>query len=89
MYIIIRFILDQLAQIYGTTLAAIICRNSDSVDTVQRWVMKRIERDNPMVSCSEIDTFTLDAWTEEPYRRNFVSVQTSPMQTFIRTMAKH
>lgn len=80
---------EQQAQIYGTTLAAIICRNSDAVGTVQRWVMKRIERDNPIVSCSEIDTFSLNAWTEEPYRQNFVSVQTSPMQTFIRTMAQN
>lgn len=83
------FYSEQLAQIYGTTLAAIICRNSDSVDIVQRWVMRRIGQQNPMVSCREIDTFSFDAWTEEPYRRNFVSVQTSPMQTFIRTMAKN
>lgn len=69
-------------QIYGTTLAGIICRNSDAVDSVQRNVMKRIERDNPLESCSEIDTFSIDAWTEEPYRR--VPMQNG--QSSVRTM---
>lgn len=80
---------DQLTQIYGTTLAAVICRNSDAVDRVQKFVMRRIEViNNPMVSCSEIDTFSFDAWTEQPYHRNFVSLQTGPQASFIRTITK-
>lgn len=73
---------EQLNQIYGTSLAGVICRNSDAVDTVQRNVMKRIERDNPIVSCSEIDTFSIGAWAEEPYRR--VAMQTGVSS--VRTM---
>lgn len=80
---------DQLTQIYGTTLSAIICRNSDAVDRVQKLVMRRIEsRNNPMVSCSGIDTFSLEPWTEPPYHRDFVSIQTGPQASFIRTIAK-
>lgn len=80
---------DQLAQIYGTSLAAIICRNSDAVGKVQKLVMRRIESsNNPMVSCSEIDTFSLDPWTEPPYHRDFVSLQTGPQASFIRTITK-
>lgn len=52
------------------------------MDTVQRNVMKRIERDNPIVTCSEIDTFSIDAWAEEPYRR--VAMQTGVSS--VRTM---
>lgn len=51
--------------------------------------MKRIERDNPMVSCAEIDTFSLDPWTEPPYRRETVSVQTGSQAAFIRTMTNN
>lgn len=80
---------DQLTQIYGTSLAAIICRNSDAVDRVQKFVMRRVEnRNNPMVSCSEIDTFSLDPWTEAPYHRDFVSLKTGPQASFIRTITK-
>lgn len=72
---------EQLNQIYRTSLAGIICRNSDAVDTVQRNVMKRIERDNPIVSCSEIDTFSIDAWAEEPYRRVAMQSGVSSVRT--------
>lgn len=84
-----HLVLDQLNQLYGTSLAAIICRNSDGLDHIQRNVMKRIEQNNPMVSCSEIDKFSLDPWTELPYRRDFVSVQTGSQMSFIRTMSKN
>lgn len=82
-------ILDQLSQLYSTSLAGVICRNSDGLNSVQRYVMKRIERDNPMISCSEIDTFSFDPWTEVPYRRNLVSVQTGSQAAFIRTMTNN
>lgn len=82
-------LLDQLTQIYGTSLAAIICRNSDAVERVQKFVMRRVEsRNNPMVSCSEVDTFSLDPWTEPPYHRDFVSLRTGPQASFIRTITK-
>lgn len=84
-----NLIVDQLTQLYGTTLAGIICRNSDGLNTVQRYVMKRIEGDNPMISCSEIDTFSFDPWTEVPYRRDYVSVQTGSQAAFIRTMTNN
>lgn len=51
--------------------------------------MRRIEsNNNPMVSCSEIDTFSLDPWTEPLYHRDFVSLQTGPQASFIRTITK-
>lgn len=77
-------LIDQLAQIYGTTLAAIICRNSNSVNDVQRFVMRNIGPNNPVIACSDIDTFSFVPWKEDPYYRNLVSVKTTSQQSSIK-----
>lgn len=77
---------DQLAQIYDTTLAAIICRNSDAVNDVQRYVMRNLNANNPLISCSEIDTFSFVAWKEEPYHKNFTSVKTNSQQSTVKVI---
>lgn len=79
---------DQLHQIYGTTLASIICRNSDSVEQSRRFVMREMDEENTMQKCHEIDTFKFDAWKEDESRKNVHSVKMSNQQTNARIMTK-
>lgn len=61
-----RFSRPQLAQIYETTLAAVLCRNSDEVDRTQRFVMRTEDQEtNPTMMCSELDRFQFDLWVEK------------------------
>lgn len=53
-------------QIYNTTLAEIICRNSDRVNESQRYVMRKIDSLNPVLNCTELDTFQFSEWHEMP-----------------------
>lgn len=57
---------DQLQQIYDTSLAAIICRNSDAVNRSPGEVMRRVSRQNPVLNCSQLDTFSFLPWREMP-----------------------
>lgn len=54
----------QLQQIYETSLAALICRNSDAVNRSPGEVMRKVSRDNPVVDCSQLDTFSFAPWRE-------------------------
>lgn len=56
--------LEQLQQIFTTTLSSVICRNSDKVEFSQRYVMKRVSGTNPFLSCSEMDIFSFEPWRE-------------------------
>lgn len=56
----------QLHQIYDTSLAAIICRNSDAVNQSPREVMRKVSPKNPVVICSQLDTFSFIPWREDP-----------------------
>ena len=60
----ILLILDQLNQIFDTTLSSILCKNSDSVEYSQRYVMKRVTNTNPLVKCENMDTFNFEPWRE-------------------------
>lgn len=55
---------EQLDEIYNTTLAAIICRNSDAVVESQRFVMRKVSDTNRLMPCNAIDTFNFEAWRE-------------------------
>lgn len=52
----------QLDQLYNSTLAAVICRNSDAVEYSQPFVMRKIGANNEIVSCSRLDTFDFTPW---------------------------
>lgn len=57
----------QLAEIYNTSLAAIICRNSDGITRVRQHVMQRLrEEGNPQMDCQDIKGFHFDLgpWSE-------------------------
>lgn len=63
----------QLNEIYDTTLAAIICRNSDAVNESQRYVMRKAGDGNEILNCSSLDTFNFIPWKEK--ERAVVHVQ--------------
>lgn len=59
-----RFTRRQLQQIRGTTLAAVLCRNSDDVSESPEFVMRTVSATNPMRSCAALDTFDFGPWSE-------------------------
>lgn len=69
------FTKDQLNEIYDTTLAAIICRNSDAVNESQKYVMRKAGDDNEILNCNHIDTFNFAPWKEK--ERAVVHIQES------------
>lgn len=74
---------DQLKQIYNTTLASILCRNSDAVETSQPYVMQQIRTDNEVTSCQLLDTFDFTPWIYDPLTKsvvNFVKVQNNQVK---------
>lgn len=75
-------------QIYGTTLASIICRNSDRVTESSRYVMRKMDAENPMENCAEIDTFKFDAWNVNESGQKLPSVKMSTAETNIKIMSK-
>lgn len=76
-----------MSQLYGSSLAAIICRNSDAITEVQKHVMKRLSDTNPVLDCSEIDRFSFEPWREQPYRRS--SVAMASQMSAIKAFTKH
>ncbi len=78
-----RFVLDQLKQIYNTTLASILCRNSDAVEHSQPFVMQQIRSDNEITNCQLLDTFDFSPWIYDPLAKsvtNFVKVQNNEIK---------
>lgn len=60
-----KFTEQQLQQLFTTTLAGVICKNSDTVTNSQKYVMHVVSLDNPIVDCIELDTFDFIAWKED------------------------
>lgn len=69
-----RFRSDQLKQIYNTTLASIICQNSDNVAESQKYLMRVVDKDNPLIACSELNNFDFKPWTSSESRMHLVKV---------------
>lgn len=59
-----RFTGAQLKQIRETTLAAVLCRNSDDVSEAPKHVMRTITETNSQQLCSDLDTFDFGPWRE-------------------------
>lgn len=63
-YVYIRT--DQLSEIRKTTFAAIICDNSDKIESVQLHVMLSSRKvGNDRVGCDSLIKMSLDRWKEE------------------------
>jgi len=57
---------DQLSEIRKTTFAAIICDNSDEIESVQLHVMQSSRKvGNGRVGCDSLIKTSLDPWKEE------------------------
>lgn len=57
---------DQLSEIRKTTFAAIICDNSDEIESVQLHVMQSARKfGNGRVGCDSLIKTSLDPWKEE------------------------
>ncbi|XP_053945852.1 chorion peroxidase [Anastrepha ludens] len=82
-----RFTKAQLNEIYNITLSKIICRNSDAVQQVRKYVMEqRKDAGNGYVNCSEIEHFNFSAWTTSPQPVKLHSVAVSETKSFIRVI---
>ncbi|KNC28244.1 Chorion peroxidase [Lucilia cuprina] len=58
-----KFTKDQLKTIYGTTLSQIICRNSDDIKQIRKYVMEhRKNEPNIIIDCDDIKNFNFTPW---------------------------
>jgi peroxidase len=64
---VVKFSLDQLTELRGTSLAGLICRNMDDNSQLPRSAMDQMDRlTNPMVDCSgTIKHLNLEPWREK------------------------
>lgn len=58
------FTLEQLEEIRKTSLAEVICRNSDNLEDIQPRVMEGWRKENDNVACSSIPTVNLTMWQQ-------------------------
>lgn len=55
--------LEQLKTIYDTTLSQIICRNSDNIQQVHKYVMEHRQNErNNIIDCNELKNFNFTPW---------------------------
>nr|XP_036673139.1 chorion peroxidase [Drosophila suzukii]XP_036673140.1 chorion peroxidase [Drosophila suzukii]XP_036673141.1 chorion peroxidase [Drosophila suzukii] len=86
-----KFSKAQLAEIYKTSLAAIICRNSDGINRVREHVMKRLsDKGNPQVNCEDLEGFhfNFEPWSEDKQPQELHSTGISRGSTSVRVMTK-
>ncbi|XP_037820761.1 myeloperoxidase isoform X1 [Lucilia sericata] len=58
-----KFTKDQLRTIYGTTLSQIICRNSDDIKQIRKYVMEhRKNEPNVIIDCDDLKHFNFTPW---------------------------
>lgn len=58
------FTLEQLEEIRKTSLAEVICRNSDNLKDIPPRVMEGWRKENDNVACSSIPTVNLTMWQQ-------------------------
>ncbi|XP_011505800.1 PREDICTED: peroxidase-like [Ceratosolen solmsi marchali] len=56
---------DQLKELRKISLARIICETSDNITEIQAQVMRSIGPNNPIISCEDIPSVSLDPWKIE------------------------
>lgn len=84
----LNFLSAQLREIWKTSLAGIICQNSDGVEEVQKYVMQqRNEETNPYIDCEKIKNFNFLPWSESYIKQLFAKVKVSHSQ--MKVIAKN
>lgn len=58
------FTKEQLREIKKTTLAKIICDNSDSIEVIQKYVMEIMEDSNDQINCDSLEEVNLQLWSD-------------------------
>ncbi|GJQ67039.1 HPX6 [Trypoxylus dichotomus] len=61
------FTANQLREIRKSTLASVLCENSDNVTQIQSLVMERRTHKNDDVPCSRLQKMNLAAWSEKRF----------------------
>ncbi|RZC33028.1 peroxidase, partial [Asbolus verrucosus] len=85
------FTLKQLDEVRKTSLAKIICDNSDNVDTVQPLVMEKIRNDNQLTNCNILPEPNWNSWKEKSARVKIsdddkISIKTYTKESEVRVM---
>lgn len=85
---------EQLNEIYNTTLAGVICRNSDAVEYSQTFVMRKVGEGNEIVNCNQLDRLDFSPWRDKnagssrPQPRfenkNFIKIASEQMKVLIK-----
>lgn len=57
---------EQLQEVRKTSLAQLLCDTSDSVTSIQRWVLRAPGDNNPRVPCSSLPRLNIDPWKGSP-----------------------
>lgn len=74
-------------EIWKTSLAGIICQNSDKVQKIQKYVMRQSDgKSNPYINCDEVKNFNFLPWSESYIKKLFAKVKVSQDQ--INVLAK-
>ncbi|XP_034486754.1 chorion peroxidase [Drosophila innubila] len=84
-----RFTKDQIAEIYKSSLSAIICRNSDGIQQVRQYVMERHRSDgNRYVDCVDLEGFDFDfePWSEAKQPSQLHRASFSEAMSLVRLM---
>ncbi|KAH8236646.1 hypothetical protein KR026_007355 [Drosophila bipectinata] len=87
-----RFTKAQLAEIYNTSLAAIICRNSDGITRVRQHVMQRLrEEGNPQIGCQDIQGFHFDLgpWSDARQEPKLHRTEMGRASTSVRVVSRN
>lgn len=81
------FLSDQLRVIYNTTLSQIICRNSDGIEEIRKYVMEhRKDEPNLLIPCKDLKDFDFSPWNESEQPAKWHSAHFSSSLTAVRVL---
>lgn len=85
----LHLISDQLRVIYNTTLSQIICRNSDDIEEIRRFVMEhRKDEPNDLIPCSDLRDFDFKPWNSNVQTPTLHTAHFSSMTSAVRVVKK-
>lgn len=72
---------EQLREIKKSTLARVICDNSDNVQYTQLYVMQSVDKNNPNVPCTDISSLDLNPWKDTSLHHVLVEDKLTAVRT--------